>query len=341
MKDLINQIANNLVIAEVMIVAIMVLAFFIIRKITFTIMRFVNKKGSSFVRKIDVPVSALLVAAASIFILEVTNAPNEVVEFARKIFRTTVIALFIWAGCYISGYVGPLLKKTAQETGTKVDEVIIHLLSKILKISVVAIGVIVIIQEWKYDVTGLIAGLGVSGIIVALAGKDAATSLFSSVMIMLDKPFVVGDWITTARADGIVEEIGFRSTKIRTFDRALVSIPNTVLSSDAITNWSKAEKRRITLKVIVAHNTSAEDMVKFIEKVKAMLHTNQDIYKENIQAYLEKISELGIEVIVQFFTASTDGDVVARVRNHVNLGILEIMNSANIKLFFGGISIHS
>ena len=100
------------------------------------------------------------------------------------------------------------------------DRSILDFLAKLFRVLIVALAVIIIAQEWDYDVNGFLAGLGLGGLAIALAAKDAAANIFGGIVIVLDKPFSVGDWIHTPTVEGTVEEISFRSTKIRTFAQA-------------------------------------------------------------------------------------------------------------------------
>ncbi|MFP3359363.1 mechanosensitive ion channel family protein, partial [Planococcus sp. SIMBA_143] len=121
----------------------------------------------------------------------------------------------------------------------KIDHILIPFFSKALRLIIVAIGISVIAQEFEYDINGFVAGLGIGGLAFALAAKDALANLFGGIIIITEKPFTIGDWIKTPSVEGTIEDISFRSTKVRTFAQALVTVPNATLSNEAITNWSK------------------------------------------------------------------------------------------------------
>ncbi|MFA1822484.1 mechanosensitive ion channel family protein [Virgibacillus oceani] len=118
--------------------------------------------------------------------------------------------------------------------------------SRTLRIVIIAISFSIIAQEFGYDVNGFVAGLGIGGLAFALAAKDALANMFGGIIIITKKPFTIGDWVLTPSVEGTVEDISFRSTKVRTFAQALVTVPNATLSNEPITNWSKMGKRQIT-----------------------------------------------------------------------------------------------
>ena len=112
------------------------------------------------------------------------------------------------------------------------------------------------------NLNGLVAGLGIGGVIVTLAAQDTAKNLFGGLVIFMDKPFVVGDWIQMDNYEGTVEDITFRSTRIRTFENSLVNIPNSIISNSSIINWSKMEKRRYRTNLYIQIDTPFEKLEK-------------------------------------------------------------------------------
>ena len=97
-------------------------------------------------------------------------------------------------------------------------------------------------QEWDYRIDGFIAGLGLGGLAFSLAAKDTLSNVFGGLVVILDKPFSIGDWIKTPSVEGTVEDISFRSTKVRTFAQALVTVPNATLANEPVTNWTRMGK---------------------------------------------------------------------------------------------------
>ena len=131
----------------------------------------------------------------------------------------------------------------------------IKFISNILKIVVISFAVLMIASELGYNVNGFITGLGVGGLAISLAAKDAVSNLISGFVIVFEKPFIVGEFIQTASIQGFVEEVTMRSTKIRTLEDSVVTVPNSKLTDDAIINISRTEKRLISLEFGVEYST--------------------------------------------------------------------------------------
>ena len=126
------------------------------------------------------------------------------------------------------------------------NTVFIRYVSRILAFISIAIGVGVVLILLVPDLSGIMTGVGLGGAAVAFVAKDSISSMFSGMILLLDKPFVIGDWIALDSTEGIVEDISFRSTRIRTFSRGLVVVPNSTIGNATIINWSRMEKRRVS-----------------------------------------------------------------------------------------------
>jgi MscS family membrane protein len=155
---------------------------------------------------------------------------------------------------------------------------LIRFSSGVLNIVIAAFMAIMIITELGYNVTALVTGLGLGGLTVALAAKDAAANFFGGAVIVMDRPFEIGDWIRTDAVEGTVIDINMRATTIRTSAGAHTIIPNQILSNSAITNWSRGiERRRIEMELGFEYGAPASDIEAFIRDAKAMLEADDDV----------------------------------------------------------------
>ena len=135
------------------------------------------------------------------------------------------------------------LDRFTRSTESQMDDHLVPLVRKIMRVAIIIVTLIMIIQQWGYDVTSLIAGLGIGGLAFALAAQQTLANLFGSIMIFTDRPFGIGDWIKSSHGEGVVEEIGLRSTKIRSFTKSLISVPNADIATTAIENFSQMTQR--------------------------------------------------------------------------------------------------
>ncbi|MCI8411838.1 MAG: mechanosensitive ion channel family protein, partial [Clostridia bacterium] len=185
-----------------------------------------------------------------------------------------------------------------------------------------------------FNLNGLVAGLGIGGVIVTLAAQDTAKNLFGGLVIFLDKPFVVGDWIEMPPFEGTVEDITFRSTRIRTFENSLVNIPNSIISNSSIINWSKMEKRRYKTNLCIQIDTPLEKLERFKLKIQEMLQEKEGILDDSIIVKFDTIADNGINILICSYTDSVDYTSYITERENINYKIMKILREENIELVY-------
>ncbi|MEH7123882.1 mechanosensitive ion channel family protein [Bacillus sp. JJ1773] len=241
-----------------------------------------------------------------------------------KIIRSSIILIISWGLLNLSSSSSLLFKKiNASKYNIEFDEILIPFLSKALQFLIVAISISVIAQEFNYDVNGFVAGLGLGGLAFALAAKDAIGNLFGGIIIITEKPFSIGDWIKTNSVEGIVEDISFRSTKVRTFAQALVTVPNATLANEAIMNWSKAGKRQITFNLKLPQDTSQEKLKSVVKQIENYLKNNPDIHQDTIYVTFDQYKEM--EIFIDFFTVTVEWGEYLKIKEVFNYKIMDIL----------------
>ncbi|MCP4725815.1 MAG: mechanosensitive ion channel family protein, partial [bacterium] len=211
---------------------------------------------------------------------QVLQLPENAAVMINSLIRSLFAIAIIWTAYRATDLMSNILQKVTSKTESGLDDQIMMFFGKTLRVLVIVLGVMVLVREWGYDVAGLVAGLGLGGLAFALAAKDTVANLFGSVTILLDRPFVVGDWIETPSIEGTVEDIRLRSTQIRTFANAQVTVPNSTLANSAITNWSRMKKRRIKYKLGVTYSSNSGQIEECVKKIKGMLETHPDVHQE-------------------------------------------------------------
>ena len=253
-----------------------------------------------------------------------------------KFFRSAVIIAFVWGLYNLVG--GEAYHKLGEKFS--VDEIIASFVTKALRIVIVALAIAIIAQEWDYDVNGFLAGLGLGGLAFALAAQDVAKNIFGGIVIILDKPFEVGDWILTSSVEGTVEEVNFRSTKVRTFANALVTVPNSVVANQAITNWSRMEKRRISFNLGVTYATSRAKLQSCVQRINTMLCRHPEIDPDTLFVRFDQFNESSLDIFIYYFTKTTVwGDYLA-VKEDVNFKIMEILEDEGVSVAFPSRSLY-
>ncbi len=248
--------------------------------------------------------------------------------------KLAVIINTLWLVWRLIDEVGSYLVRHMVRTHSKLDDHLAPILQKSLKAFVLVIGALYIIQALGYSVSGLLAGLGIGGLAVAMAAKDTLANLFGSVMIFVDRPFKVGDWIKSGDDEGVVEEIGFRSTRIRTFPKTLITIPNSAIANTSVNNFTRMPKRRVKMTIGVTYETDAGQMEALVEAIRAMLRENPEVDQDFSLVNFTDFGASSLDILVYYFTTTTDWAEHLRVRQEVNLAIMRLVERMGLSIAF-------
>lgn len=250
-------------------------------------------------------------------------------ETIVRFFRSALAVLFCW-GLYELAGADSLLSREFKEK-FKIDNLLLPFFSKVLRFVIIALAVVAVAREWKYDVNGFIAGLGLGGLAFALAAKDALANIFGGIVIILEKPFIIGDSISIPGVEGTVEDISFRSTRIRAANQALITVPNSTLANQAITNSSRLSKRRIKFYLRVDANTPKSKLESCIKAIKEMIAGLPDINPENIVVQFEGLSENGMDILIDCFILTGSSESYNAIKTSINYRILDILEQEAVQ----------
>ncbi len=176
----------------------------------------------------------------------------------------------------ITHFVVPVISKTK----SKLDDQIVPIVSKISKAGIIIIAVVVIFSNFGYDVTAMIAGLGIGGLAIAFAAQETISDIFGGISIFTSKPFLVGDIINVHGVTGTVEQVGLRFTRIRDFDGRLITIPNSKVASDVIKNISSEPTRRVSTNLGVVYGTTPQKIEQAIKIITDIVNKHPDCRDE-------------------------------------------------------------
>ena len=259
--------------------------------------------------------------------------------FILQAFRSFIIILLSWGGYnLISSSV--LLQEISKRFNIEIDPILIPFMSKLFQFIIVALALSIIAQEWGYDVNGFIAGLGLGGLAIALAAKDTVANIFGGIVIITEKPFSIGDWIQAPSVEGTVEDMSFRSTRVRTFANALVTVPNSVLAGQAITNWTRMGKRRVSFHLGVTYTTPREKLKRCVDRIQEFLDTHDDVHKDLIFVKFDTFGASSLDIFIYFFTISTQWAEFMKVKEDINFNIMKILEEEGVSVAFPSRSLY-
>ncbi|MCC5919316.1 MAG: mechanosensitive ion channel family protein [Cyclobacteriaceae bacterium] len=232
------------------------------------------------------------------------------------------------------------LQKMAEKTESTLDDQLVPLVKKVLRIFVIVVGGLAILSNLNFNILPLITGLSIGGLAVALAAQDTLKNFFGSVMIFIDKPFQIGDWITTGGVDGTVEEVGFRATRIRTFRDSLIYIPNGKLADTDIDNHGKRRYRRFFTTITITYDTPAEVVDTFVNGLRGIVERHPDTRKDFYNIFLNDLGAHSLNIMFYvFFPVPTWGEEL-RVRHELLLDIINLAEELNVRFAFPTQTLH-
>lgn len=284
------------------------------------------------------PIQTLFVILGLYIALLYLPLPVAADVIINRLFRSSIVIILAWGLIDLTGKDSLLSEKLREKFN--IDSILFPFFSNVVRFIIVALAIVIVAQEWNYDVNGFIAGLGLGGLAFALAAQDAIANVFGGIIIILEKPFGIGDWVTTSGGEGIVEDITFRSTTIRTFTDSLITMPNSKLANEAITNHSRRGKRRIDFYLGLTYDTPANKIQICVNRIKEMLENHPGIHPETIMVYFQTFNESSLDIFVYCFTNTTVWSEHLAVRQDINLKIMEILESEGVSLAFPSRSIY-
>jgi len=212
---------------------------------------------------------------------------------------------------------------------------------KITKVLIISLGIIALLQEFGINVTGFLASLGLGGLAFALAAKDTAANIFGGVAILTDNIFKIGEWVKIGEAEGTVEDIGMRTTKIRAFDKRLIIVPNSIIANSNVENFSRREKRRIVMRIGLIYNTPVEVIKEVVEEIRNMLINHPEIAKdESLLIYFDEYEDSSLSIFCYFFTNTAVWKEYLRIKEDINLKIKQIIEKYPTDFAFPSNSIY-
>lgn len=246
----------------------------------------------------------------------------------------------VWLFYGLVNVISEFLADVTAKTESKLDEQLVPLLRRTLKIFVVVVGSLFIIQNSGYNVASLLAGLGIGGLAVALAARDTLANFFGSITIFVDKPFQIGHWISINGQEGIVEEVGFRSTRIRTFYNSVISVPNSVISSTAVDNLGLREFRRIRTVINLTYNTPPEQVEAFVEAVKGVVISTPAMRKDFYEVHFNEFGSHSLDVLIYVFVKVANWHEELQAKHNFFLEILRIAKEVGVEFAFPTQTLH-
>lgn len=292
------------------------------------------------VNKLVRPISLFLIFILLEFIIPIWQFPALVSFY---LFTITRIMRPVFAILAVNGLIRLMilyLQKKVIENPKVWYSNLVPFISTTLQVLAIVVGVFYMLEALSINVVGVLAGLSIGGLAVALAAQDTIKNLFGSLTIFLDKPFKVGDWITADGIDGDVEEIGVRSTRIRTFYHSILYVPNGKLADMIVDNLGLRVYRRYKTTLGLTYNTHPTKIKIFVETLKQIVLRHEKTRKDFFGIYFQEYGQHSLNIMFNIFFAVDSFEEEWATREEINILILELAHELNIDFAFPTQTLH-
>ena len=220
------------------------------------------------------------------------------------------------------------------------NKTLLSLLNTTYKVLVIAVGVAAGAQEVGFPIGSIVAGAGLVGLTISLAAQESASNLFSGIVILLDKPFSVGDWITVGDVEGEVIDINFRSIKIRSLDKTVSVITNSKVCSSTIVNCAMRSTRPYKFTLGVTYNTSRAKLEQLMADLTAMLEASPSVEKGSALVRLTSFGDSSINLLVSAYLLTNQAGTFLQMQNDLNLNVMDVMQKNNVDFAFPSTTVY-
>ncbi len=247
-------------------------------------------------------------------------------ELIKNILNTLIVYTIFWAILSVLESLRGVFHHATEKFNPDLAKEMGNFILKIVKFLVSALGLGAMLQVWGINVTALVASLGLGGLAFALAAKDTASNMFGSFALLADKSIRIGEWIKVGGVEGTVEDIGMRTTKIRSFEKSLITVPNQIVSNSPIENFSRRGVRRIKMHIGLTYGTSGEQLNNIVKEIRSMLHNHENIsQKETLLVNFESFGDSALNIFIYTFTNTPNWERYLNIREDIHFKIIKIV----------------
>ena len=286
------------------------------------------------------PLGLMVLAVVWWLGLMLLGLPENVMLILLVAVKFLTVLSAVWTAYRLVDLIAAYMIIKAEKSKSKLDDVLVPLILRSLKVFVTIIGSVFIADNMNINISSLLAGLGLGGLAFALAAKDLIQNLFGSVMVLLDRTYHVGDWVVIDDIEGTVERISFRSTKLRTFYNSIITLPNSRMITASVDNMGERRFRRMKCMLGLAYDTRPEMIEAFCEGVRELVRLHPYMRKDYFHVYFNGFSASSLDVLVYVFWRTPDWSTELRERHRFLLDIHRLALRLGVEFAFPTQTLH-
>jgi MscS family membrane protein len=339
--NLLHFDASRLLLAAGILAATFLVRLFfhkVILKLLIRVTALTSMRHDDLVLKAIQPPATVFLASLGVYLaLGVLNLPATPVDLPRWVDKGWHLVLAVLAVWLLYRLVEPLcvfLEDRLFSRDETARRQFSPILTGVLRFLMVSLSALFIAHNMGYQVTSLLAGLGIGGLAVALAAQDTLANILGTVVVLSDQPFRIGDWVRVDGQEGTVESIGFRSTRIRTFARSVIVVPNKLLTERQIENWSAMNMRRVKATLGLLYSTPPARIELFVARLREMLEGDPEVEPGQSTVSFTDFGASSLDVLVVYFTRAVPYNEHLEVRQRLNLRILALAEELGLSFAF-------
>jgi len=335
-----SEIIVGIIIFLIFYVLRRLFARFIIRRLNKLVNKTSTKIDNTVVEVIEGPLKFLPIVLGFFIATSYIKLSIGVQDFIDLLNRTLITVFIFWLLHQLVIPFSFIIKNFED----RISKPLVNWTLKGLEIIIIVFGIVAVLELWGIKVGPVIAGLGLFGVAVALGAQDLFKNLISGIMILMEKRFTIGDVILVSNeVEGVVEQIGFRSTLVRRFDSTPVMIPNYKFAEQSVTNYSRRHHRRIRWLIGLEYKTNIDQLKKIRDAITKLINDNKDFAKNENSGFFVRIdsfSDSSIDMLVQVFTVTNDWSEFLKIKEELAVSIIEIIEANNAGFAFPSQSIY-
>ncbi|MFP4370419.1 MAG: mechanosensitive ion channel family protein [Candidatus Kapaibacterium sp.] len=314
-----------------------IFGYFVIR----VLVRFAKDDiASRYIKPIARPLSFLLVLLLLKIFIPLLRMPVETGAFVLMLVNSLFPVTLAITAFRLTDFVGELMSRLASKTKTTIDDNIVPMLKRILKVVIVIIGAIYFLEAIDIAIIPLLAGLSIGGLAFALAAQDTIKHFFGSITIFTDQPFEIGDWIIFDGGEGTVEHVGMRSTRVRTFYNSLISIPNGKLADAKVDNMGRRKYRRYSTNIAITYDTPPDLIEAYVEGLKKIVEEHPATWKEYYNIYMNSFGDSSLNILFYIFFDVPDWSQELKARHEVILQAIRLADELGVRFAYPTQTLH-
>lgn len=318
---------------------------FLLKMLEHLVGRSSNRFDDEIVVALSGPIRFVFLVIGLFLASRVAPLPEEIDVAMAKVVRSLIAFTIFWTFYRCVGPLSFVLDRAITSVGGEgMAATLKNFAVRLIRVIITVLGAAAILQEWDFNIGAVLGGLGLIGMAVAFGAQNLISNLFGGVAIFLDKIFVEGEWIKTSDIEGTVETVGFRTTKIRRFDKALVTVPNSGLADTAVTNFSRMTNRRIYWMVGLEYRTTNEQLKQVVDGLNDYIRNNDDFEtdpaKVSTLIHADSFNSSSIDIMLYCFTTTTKWTEWMQVKEDLLYHLKTLVEDAGTAFAFPSSSIY-